>query len=413
MWSELTSTHYWDCNGGACDAPMLQPWNERLYSFAPQYAPQRPPGGTGQYGETLWLVGAASDSLSKLLGGDDECCGRDDTNVGGCGRCILARNPLAQSNLTAVIMKKSRCPPETNLCSEGSVHMDIAVPGFEFISESTANVCGSADRLQTWLTKAQSGACATSTVGSGCDCSWTMAKTNCGTDDGSQCWSACCAPTSPTTDGASSCCDQIVANGRPARQRLFDGCELFRAWGWPSGAPTLQYQTVACPAEFVARVSAAFTADGVADVQGHPHLPVAPPLPPVSPLPAPLPPPPPPREGLTQGGILSIILGVIVLFVMYLVWGRCQCNICTKCPRSNSRPGQGSSVPDVTQVATKRVRGSFGASRASGGAYNASYGAPPAAPRGEVGNGVSAGVELAPPLGLVEASANDARVEVL
>ena len=223
MWSELTSTHYWDCNGGACDAPMLQPWNERLYSFAPQYAPQRPPGGTGQYGETLWLAGAASDSLSKLLGGDDECCGRDDTNVGGCGRCILARNPLAQSNLTAVIMKKSRCPPETNLCSEGSVHMDIAVPGFEFISESTANVCGSADRLQTWLTKAQSGACATSTVGSGCDCSWTMAKTNCGTDDGSQCWSACCAPTSPTTDGASSCCDQIVANGRPARQRLFDG----------------------------------------------------------------------------------------------------------------------------------------------------------------------------------------------
>ena len=149
---------------------------------------------------------------------------------------------------------------------------------------------------------------------------------------------------------------------------------------------------MACPAEFVARVSAAFTADGVADVQGHPHLPVAPPLPPVSPLPAPLPPPPPPMEGLTQGGILSIILGVIVLFVMYLVWGRCQCNICTKCPRSNSRPGQGSSVPDVTQVATKRVRGSFGASRASGGAYNASYGAPPAAPRGEVGNGVSAGV---------------------
>lgn len=87
----LTSSHFYDCNGAACDAPTLQPWELYKYSFAPQYAPQEPPGGVGEFGESLWLVGAASDALSTLLGPDDSCCGREDAGRGGCGKCIIVR----------------------------------------------------------------------------------------------------------------------------------------------------------------------------------------------------------------------------------------------------------------------------------------------------------------------------------
>jgi hypothetical protein len=38
----------------------------------------------------MWLVGAASDALSRHLGGHDGCCGRD--KIGGCGKCILVEN---------------------------------------------------------------------------------------------------------------------------------------------------------------------------------------------------------------------------------------------------------------------------------------------------------------------------------
>ena len=89
MWRTLSASHYYDCNGASCDAPTLQPWALNLYSFAPQYAPQRPPGGTGALGETLWLVGAASDALSSVLGPDEACCGRENPIRGGCGRCLL------------------------------------------------------------------------------------------------------------------------------------------------------------------------------------------------------------------------------------------------------------------------------------------------------------------------------------
>lgn len=39
-----------------------------------------------------------------------------------------------------------------------------------------------------------------------------------------------------------------------ARRRLKAGCELFKAWGWRSGTPTLKWQAVPCPAGFVEQV---------------------------------------------------------------------------------------------------------------------------------------------------------------
>merc|ERR550532_2106126 len=69
-------THFWDCNGMACDAPTLQPWDLSKYVASPGYSPQNPDNhGGAVYGEKMWLVGAASDSMSDLLGEHDPCCG--------------------------------------------------------------------------------------------------------------------------------------------------------------------------------------------------------------------------------------------------------------------------------------------------------------------------------------------------
>merc|ERR1712242_535609 len=55
-------THFWDCNGMACDAGTLQPWDQSKYVASPGYSPQNPDNhGGAVYGERMWLVGAASD----------------------------------------------------------------------------------------------------------------------------------------------------------------------------------------------------------------------------------------------------------------------------------------------------------------------------------------------------------------
>ena len=110
----LTATHFWDCNGAGCDSRTLDPWDERKYAYASQYAPKDPNdhGGASSYGEMLWLTGAASDSLSTLLAPDAGCCGSDPDGGGGCGKCVLVTNPSAvKSEWKAIAMKKNRCPP--------------------------------------------------------------------------------------------------------------------------------------------------------------------------------------------------------------------------------------------------------------------------------------------------------------
>merc|ERR1712156_451100 len=95
-------THFWDCNGMACDAGTLQPWDDSKYVASPGYSPQNPDNhGGAVYGERMWLVGAASDSLSALLGENDPCCGSADVGM-GCGKCVLIRVPGAlESDWTA------------------------------------------------------------------------------------------------------------------------------------------------------------------------------------------------------------------------------------------------------------------------------------------------------------------------
>ena len=320
--STLSASHFWDCNGGACDAPTLDPWIEYIYSYAPHYAPQLPPNGIGEHGESLWLTGAASDALSTLLGASDPCCGRDvDSSTGdvrgGCGKCMLVRNPSAAHNLTAVIMKKSRCPPENNLCRDNP-HIDIAAPGFDFAAASTAFVCGSSSRRETYLTPAEGRTCG--------DATWTGTL------------GTCCAAMDAST---------------PAKQRLRNGCDLFASWGWTTGTPMLDLLgIVECPAEFKARVSAAFQADGVVPMLAPPPQPPSPPSPPTRPpyppfLPMHLSPPSPPPEpstGLTPNHALVMVVGGVVAFVICLVFCRPSCG------RRNGRP---------QTVSASGVRGTF------------------------------------------------------
>lgn len=231
--SGLVGTHYWDCNGAGCDATLLHPWNTAKFVFASQYAPTDPASFKkgARYGEKMWLIGAASDDLAQLLGPDTPCCGHDRRGQ-ACGRCLLVRNPTAvNADWTAVVMKKSRCPPETKGCEKGNLHMDFAVPGLDNLEESRANVCGEYVREDTFITRAQSSVCSNwqahgdSTI-TGCNCSLLPADT-------------------------------------PEQKLLRQGCELFVAWGWTSGNPSLEWYEVECPREMEDRVKSSFGVQGV------------------------------------------------------------------------------------------------------------------------------------------------------
>mmetsp|Transcript_10555 Transcript_10555/g.33368 ORF Transcript_10555/g.33368 Transcript_10555/m.33368 type:complete len:288 (-) Transcript_10555:290-1153(-) len=206
---------------------LLNPWNLREYKYAPQYAPTDPnKHGGALYGERLWLTGAASDSLTRLMGPDTDCCGADGDGGGGCGQCLLVKT--ASSNhpdWLAVIMKKNRCPPWSNGCDK--VHMDVAVPGFDNLQYSTANCCGDGGRSDTYIQKHHS-----AIYGS-------VAPQHC------NCWQ--------------------LPGDTPAQRQIRDGCLLFKEWGWHFGTPKLDYRPVPCPKNFVewVRVGKAFNGQGV------------------------------------------------------------------------------------------------------------------------------------------------------
>jgi len=224
----LTATHFWDCSGAACDALVLQPWDPARYRYSAYYAPVDPaefPGGPA-YGEKLWMTGAASDALSAALGPDDGCCGQDSEGIGGCGKCLLVTNPTAvNSEWKAVVMKKNRCPPWSAGCDKP--HLDIAVPGYDNLQFSTANICGASGTI---LSKPASSACG----------DWYLS--------GESTIQACSCDALPDTT--------------PQEVALRRGCELFTAWGWTSGDPQLTYEVVDCPTEFASLISGAFGPEG-------------------------------------------------------------------------------------------------------------------------------------------------------
>jgi len=224
----MQMTHYWDCSGQACDATTLQPWDADKYVSPPGYGPQDPANfGGSVYGEVMWLTGAASDTLTELLGDDDECCGYEDTGVGGCGKCLLVQNPDSiHPDWTAVVMKKNRCPPWTNGCGANEPHFDVAAPGFDNLAFSTANICGNTGT--GFVNQTQS-----AYLGD-----W---------------WSHGCANTAECDYR----CDWLPLEFQ-------DGCRLFASWGWTRGDPVnAKFQAVECPAAFKNHISAQFGPNGV------------------------------------------------------------------------------------------------------------------------------------------------------
>mmetsp|Transcript_32260 Transcript_32260/g.63546 ORF Transcript_32260/g.63546 Transcript_32260/m.63546 type:complete len:418 (-) Transcript_32260:487-1740(-) len=212
---DLHSTHYWDCSGQGCDADHLQPWDKSKYISPPEYAPMDPEkNGGNMYGEKIWMTGATSDAVSDILGPDANGCGSDNGGGGGCGQCLLVKNYQSNNkDWTAVIMRKNRCPPWSTGCEGGKFHMDFAVPGFDNLKYSTANICG---KPGTTLSRDQS---------------------------------SICGGVSPKDCN----CAQIPTHTAGLR-KMREGCELFKKWGWWSGTPTLDWRPIPCPPAFVERV---------------------------------------------------------------------------------------------------------------------------------------------------------------
>jgi len=222
----MHATHYWDCNGAGCDAAFLSPWVQEKYVSPSQYAPMDPNEfGGSLYGEALWMTGAASDQISDSLGPDANFCGTDNEGGGGCGQCMLVKNAASNNpHMMAIVMKKNRCPPWSHGCERPNFHMDFAVPGFDNLQYSTANICGN---KYTQLQKHESAICG-STAPHACDCNRISAHT-------------------------------------PGLQKLKKGCELFKKWGWHHGTPVLDFRPVPCPKNFVEQVKlgAAFGPAGI------------------------------------------------------------------------------------------------------------------------------------------------------
>mmetsp|Transcript_31133 Transcript_31133/g.70794 ORF Transcript_31133/g.70794 Transcript_31133/m.70794 type:complete len:336 (+) Transcript_31133:51-1058(+) len=219
---------FWDCNGASCDASKLDPFDPMKFSYAPQYAPTDPLKHDGPlYGEKLWMTGAASDALSKLLGEDRGECGHD--GKGGCGRCLLIRNPSARrAEWTAVVMKKGRCHPSSAGCEAPKVHLDVAVPGYDKESRASASECGRSEREQTYLTLPES---------------------------------RVCSSVFNTTKKACTC--ERMPEHTTQQRLLKHGCQLFSEWGWGRADPVLEYRHVECPPVFVDSISGAFGPSGI------------------------------------------------------------------------------------------------------------------------------------------------------
>ena len=227
----LKATHYWDCNGQGCDASTLSPYDQSRYWSSPDYMPQDPNdhGGPSQYGEKLWITGAASDALASQLGSDDGCCGSDPDSP-GCGKCVLVQNPdSTHPDWLAIVMKKNRCPPWSSGCDEPNVHFDFAVPGFDHPQYSTANICG--PNTGGWEEQEDT------THSSYVLGDWYTRHS--------------------TTAAASGECSEL-----PAKFRA--GCQRFADWGWRGGAPNLDYKIVECPLAFETHIANSFGWNGPA-----------------------------------------------------------------------------------------------------------------------------------------------------
>ena len=177
----------------------------------------------------MWIYGAASDALAEIMGDDVPGLGHTDAQSGpnfGCGRSILIKNSDSNNpDLTALVMRKSRCPGDSNpQCARPIIHMDLMIPGFDYLGASASNKCSGPPL--TGMSQAQSTVC-----GSG-------------------------PPDWPPPADCTNC-DQLP-------EAYINACKLFVEWGWKSGDPgwddstgqpmtpsPAQYKIVETPPKFI------------------------------------------------------------------------------------------------------------------------------------------------------------------
>ena len=106
--------------------------------------------------------------------------------------------------------------------------MDFAVPGYDNLIYSLSNICGQSD---TYISQAQSSVCG----------DWY--------NNGAS-----------TIEGCS--CDSLPEDTESQRI-IKEGCQLFTAWGWKDGNPTINYKVVDCPSEYINYIGSAFDKDGI------------------------------------------------------------------------------------------------------------------------------------------------------
>lgn len=208
----INVTHYYDCNGQTCDAELLATWDKSKFVAPAGYTVLDPNDhGGALYGEKMWIYGATSDDLTNMLGENIRELGCVDNASGpnkGCGRSILIKNKNAKnSDWTALVMRKNRCPPWSHGCDNGNKHLDLMIPGFDNTNASTANICGNPN---TALTKEESEICGDLNIPKNC------------------------------TE-----CNKIT------NQKLSKGCQLFVDWGWNTGNPDCNYAFVDTPQKFI------------------------------------------------------------------------------------------------------------------------------------------------------------------
>jgi len=143
-------------------------------------------------------------------------------------------------------MKKSRCPPESKGCEHPNVHMDIAVPGFDFLQESTANVC--AERKKTLFTAKKD----SEILGLW----WKQRKFG---------------PDGQCSEGCSLDLPQYRDRCEYLPPEFIRSCQLFADWGWNHGvSKNVQFKPVECPERFTEWVGSVFDETGVTNTRAWP-----------------------------------------------------------------------------------------------------------------------------------------------
>jgi len=140
------------------------------------------------------------------------------------------------------VMKKSRCPPWTKGCDGWKSHLDLAIPGFDYLQESTANVCS--ERQGTLFEdKSESGVLG----------DWWRRSDRVVPDD----------TTGKCTIGCSLAEQSNIDRCQWLPPEFAKGCRLFAEWGWTASPKNVRYRRVECPQNFVKWVEGAFGPSGI------------------------------------------------------------------------------------------------------------------------------------------------------